>query len=153
MSFRENTVKIVSTLGPASSSKEMLEKLINAGVDIFRLNFSHGTYQEKKELTERIREISKLTKHTGILADIQGPKIRVGEFKDDESYSLAIGQEVRVFEKEVLGDLDQFSIPLPGFLKSIRIGDVFFVNDGIIKIKVIKKEQDHIVGEVLLKRM
>ena len=149
MSFRENTVKIVSTLGPASSSKEMLEKLINAGVDIFRLNFSHGTYQEKKELTERIREISKLTKHTGILADIQGPKIRVGEFKDDESYSLAIGQEVRVFEKEVLGDLDQFSIPLPGFLKSIRIGDVFFVNDGIIKIKVIKKEQDHIVGEVL----
>ncbi|MFX0007035.1 MAG: pyruvate kinase [Promethearchaeota archaeon] len=149
MSFRENTVKIVSTIGPASSSKEMLEKLINTGVDIFRLNFSHGTHQEKKELTERIREISKLTKHTGILADIQGPKIRVGEFKDDESYSLAIGQEVRVFEKEVLGDQDQFSIPLPGFLKSIRIGDVFFVNDGIIKIKVIKKEQDHILGEVL----
>jgi pyruvate kinase len=149
MSFRENTVKIVSTLGPASSSKEMLENLINTGVDIFRLNFSHGTHQEKKELTERIREISKLSKHIGILADIQGPKIRVGEFKDDESFSLAIGQEVKVFEKEVLGDQNQFSIPLPGFLKSIRIGDAFFVNDGIIKIKIIKKEQDHIVGEVL----
>ncbi len=149
MSFRENTVKIVSTLGPASSSKEMMEKLINTGVDIFRLNFSHGSHDEKRELTERIREVSEITKHTGILADIQGPKIRVGQFKDDKSYSLAIGQEVKVFEKEVLGDQDQFSIPLPGFLKSIREGNVFFVNDGIIKIKVIKKEQDYIIGEVL----
>ncbi|MFW9821039.1 MAG: pyruvate kinase [Candidatus Thorarchaeota archaeon] len=149
MSFRENTVKIVSTLGPASSSKEMLKKLINVGVDIFRLNFSHGTHEEKKELVERIREISEVTKHTGILADIQGPKIRVGQFKEDQAYSLAIGQEIKVFEKEIIGDQDQFSIPLPGFLKSIRLGDVFFVNDGIIKIKVIAKEQDHIVGEVL----
>ncbi|MFX1388944.1 MAG: pyruvate kinase [Promethearchaeota archaeon] len=149
MSFRENTVKIVSTLGPASSSKEMLKKLINAGVDIFRLNFSHGTYDEKGELVKRIREISELTKHTGILADIQGPKIRVGQFKEDQAYNLGIGQEVKVFEKELLGDQEQFSIPLPGFLKSIRIGDFFFVNDGIIKIKVIKKEQDHIIGEVL----
>ena len=77
MSFRENTVKIVSTLGPASSSKEMLKKLINAGVDIFRLNFSHGTHNEKKELVERVREVSESTKHTGILADIQGPKIHL----------------------------------------------------------------------------
>ncbi|MFX0023566.1 MAG: pyruvate kinase [Candidatus Hermodarchaeota archaeon] len=149
MSFRENTVKIVSTLGPASSSKEMMKKLINTGVDIFRLNFSHGSHEEKKELAERVREVSEITKHTGILADIQGPKIRVGQFKDDESYSLAIGQEVKVYEKEVEGDQDKFSIPLPGFINSIRVGNVFFVNDGIIKIKVIKKEQDHIIGEVL----
>ncbi|MFX0039546.1 MAG: pyruvate kinase [Promethearchaeota archaeon] len=149
MSFRENTVKIISTLGPASSSKEMLKKLINVGVDIFRLNFSHGTHDEKKELVERIREVSEYNKHTGILADIQGPKIRVGQFKEDQTYSLGIGQEVKVFEKEIDGDQSQFSIPLPGFLKSIRVGDTFFVNDGIIKIKVIKKEQDHIIGEVL----
>ncbi|MDX1797573.1 MAG: pyruvate kinase [Candidatus Lokiarchaeia archaeon] len=149
MSFRENTVKIVSTLGPASSSKEMLKKLIDVGVDIFRLNFSHGTYEEKKELVGKIREVSEVTKHTGILADIQGPKIRVGQFKGDQAFSLAIGQKVKVFEKEIVGDQDQFSIPLPGFLKSIRVGDAFFINDGIIKIKVITKEQDHIVGEVL----
>ncbi len=149
MSFRENTVKIVSTLGPASSSKEMLEKLITAGVDIFRLNFSHGTHVEKKELVERVREVSELTKHTGLLADIQGPKIRVGQFKEDKAYNISIGQEVKVFEKEIEGDQEQFSIPLPGFLKSIRVGEIFFVNDGIIKIKVIKKEQDHIIGEVL----
>ncbi|MFW9972766.1 MAG: pyruvate kinase [Candidatus Odinarchaeota archaeon] len=149
MSFRENTVKIVATLGPASSSKEMLTKLINVGVDIFRLNFSHGTHEEKRELVEKIREISTYTKHTGILADIQGPKIRVGEFKADQAYNLGVGQKVKIFEKEIEGDQDQFSIPLPGFLKSMKVGDFFFVNDGIIKIKVINKEQDYIIGEVL----
>ncbi|MFW9998596.1 MAG: pyruvate kinase [Candidatus Hodarchaeota archaeon] len=146
MSFRENTVKIVSTLGPASSSKTMLKNLIEAGVDIFRLNFSHGSHDEKRELFNRVREVSE---YTGILADIQGPKIRVGKFKEDQAYSLSIGQEVKVFEKDIEGDQKQFSVPLEGFLKSIRVGDVFFVNDGIIKIKVIRKESDHIVGEVL----
>ena len=82
MKFRENTAKIVSTLGPASASKEMLRKLIDAGVDVFRLNFSHGTHEEKRELTERIRSVDE---YVGILSDIQGPKIRVGKFKNDEA--------------------------------------------------------------------
>ncbi len=146
MSFRKNTVKIVSTLGPASSSKETLRKLIDAGVDIFRLNFSHGSHDEKRELINRIREVSE---YTGILTDIQGPKIRVGKFKEDKAYNLGIGQEVKVFEKDIEGDQDQFSIPLVGFLKSLNVGDFFFINDGIIKIKIIRKEADHVVGEVL----
>lgn len=146
MSFRKNTVKIVSTLGPASSSKETLRKLIDAGVDIFRLNFSHGSHDEKQELINRVREVSE---YTGILADIQGPKIRVGKFKEDKTYNLGIGQEVKVFEKDIEGNQDQFSIPLEGFLKSMNVGDFFFVNDGIIKIQVIRKEADHVVGEVL----
>ena len=146
MPFRNNTVKIVSTLGPASSSKTMLKKLIEAGVDIFRLNFSHGEHSEKRELVKKIREVGEFT---GILADIQGPKIRVGEFKGDQSYNLNIGQEVKVYEKKIMGDQEQFSIPLKGFLKSMRIGDFFFVNDGIIKIQVKKKEADHVIGEVL----
>jgi pyruvate kinase len=146
MKLRENTVKIVSTLGPASSSKQMLKKLIESGVDIFRLNFSHGAHEEKLKLVKNIREISK---YTGILADIQGPKIRVGVFKDDETYSLNIGQEVKVFEKEIEGDQEKFSIPLNGFLKSMRKNDVFFINDGIIKVMVKSKAADYIVGEVL----
>jgi pyruvate kinase len=146
MSLRFNTVKIVSTLGPASSSKTMLKKLIEAGVDIFRLNFSHGAHEEKEELVKKIREVSD---YAGILADIQGPKIRVGEFKEDKAYALNIGQEVKVFEKKIIGDQDQFSIPLPGFLKSIKKGDAFFINDGIIKVQVKRKEEDHIIGEIL----
>ena len=146
MPFRDNTIKIIATLGPISSSKTMLKKLIEAGVDIFRLNFSHGEHSEKRELVKKIREVGEFT---GILADIQGPKIRVGEFKGDQSYNLNIGQEVKVYEKKVMGDQEQFSIPLEGFLKSMRIGDFFFVNDGIIKIQVKKKEADHVIGEVL----
>lgn len=146
MSLRENTVKIVSTIGPASSSKQMLKKLSDAGVDIFRLNFSHGTHDEKRELVKKIREIDN---YVGILTDIQGPKIRVGLFKDDNTYNLNIGQEVKVFEKEIEGDQDQFSIPLDGFLRSMRVGNVFFINDGIIKIIVKNKAEDHIIGEVL----
>ena len=145
MLFRENTVKIVATLGPASSSKDMLRKLIDAGVDIFRLNFSHGSHEEKRELLARIREVDR---YVGILADIQGPKIRVGMFKDPP-YNLSIGQEVKVFEKDIEGDDTQFSVPLPGFLNSIRKGEVFFINDGIIKVQVEKKEKDHIIGKVL----
>lgn len=146
MSIRENTVKIVSTLGPATDSISMLKKLITAGVDIFRLNFSHGTHEEKRGLVKKIREVDK---YIGILADIQGPKIRVGEFKDDEAYQLNVGQEVKVYEKELVGDDEKFSIPMVGFLKSMQEGDVFFINDGIIKIKVKKKTKDHIVGEVI----
>ncbi|MBA7516489.1 Pyruvate kinase [subsurface metagenome] len=146
MSLRENTVKIVSTIGPASSSKQMLKKLSDVGVDIFRLNFSHGTHDEKRELVKKIRGMDN---YVGILADIQGPKIRVGVFKDENTYSLNIGQEVKIFEKEIEGDQDQFSIPLEGFLRSMRVGNVFFINDGIIKIIVKNKAEDHLIGEVL----
>ncbi|MFX1453916.1 MAG: pyruvate kinase [Promethearchaeota archaeon] len=146
MFLRENTVKIISTLGPASSSKTMLKNLIDAGADIFRLNFSHGTHAEKRELVKDIRSVDE---NVGILADIQGPKIRVGKFKEGKAYNLNIGQEVTVFEKEIEGDQEQFSVPLDGFLKSMKMGDVFFVNDGIIKIQVKGKGEDHLVGEVL----
>jgi len=144
--LRENTVKIVATLGPASDSKKLLRELIDTGVDVFRLNFSHGTHDEKRSLMKRIREVDD---YIAILCDIQGPKIRVGEFKEDKAYHLNIGQEVKVYEENVMGDDTQFSIPLPGFLKSISKGDIFFVNDGIIKIKVKKKENDHLICEVL----
>jgi len=148
MSFLANTIKIVATLGPVSNTEKVLDRLIKSGVDIFRLNFSHGSHEEKKQLMEKIRRVSQTV---GILADIQGPKIRVGKFKDDQSFVLTVGHEVKVFEKEIKGggDINQFSVPLTGFLDSLRLGDSFYINDGIIKIKVIKKEKDHVLGEVI----
>ncbi|MFO8019958.1 MAG: pyruvate kinase [Promethearchaeia archaeon] len=146
MTIRENTVKIVSTLGPATDSKSMIKKLINEGVDVFRLNFSHGSHEEIRNIVKRIREVDD---YISILTDIQGPKIRVGEFKDDNAYHLDVGQEVEVYEKEILGDEHKFSIPLVGFLDLMNKGDVFYINDGIIKIKVKKKTKNHIVGEII----
>ncbi len=146
MSFRENTIKIVSTLGPASSSKQMIKALIDAGVDVFRLNFSHGTHDEKRDLVKKIREASN---NVAIMADIQGPKIRVGNMKNKQTYNLNVGQEVKVFEKEMEGDNTQFSVPLPGFIKSLKKGDFFFINDGIIKVQVKSKEKEFLIGEVI----
>ena len=145
--IRENMIKIVATLGPASSSKQMIKKLNEAGVDLFRINFSHGSHAEKRELVKTIREVND---YLCILADIQGPKIRVGKFENDKAFNLNVGQEVKVYENEdILGNQEQFSVPLVGFLKSMKKGEYFVVNDGIIKVKVKSIEKDYLVGEVI----
>jgi pyruvate kinase len=144
--IRENTIKIVATLGPASDSKPMIKNLIKAGVDIFRLNFSHGTREEKVELISRIREVND---YIGIMADIQGPKIRVGDFQNDETFLLQSGDKVNIYEKNIIGNAEQFSIPLDGFLNSINEGDFIYINDGIVKIQAREKKEDHIMAEIV----
>jgi pyruvate kinase len=148
MQILNNIVKIIATIGPASESKSTLKNLIESGVDIFRLNFSHGSHDEKRTLFNRIREIDD---YVGILADIQGPKIRVGNFKNNEAFFLNVGQDVKVYENELPegGDSTEFSIPFVGFLKSMKKGDFFYINDGLIKLKVKSKEKDHIIGEII----
>ncbi|TXT67306.1 MAG: Pyruvate kinase [Promethearchaeota archaeon] len=146
MSFRENTIKIIATLGPSSDDEATIKNLIKTGVDIFRLNFSHGSHEQKEILINRIRQIND---NIAILADIQGPKIRVGSFKNDESVQLTTGETVKIYEKDISGEKEQFSIPLEGFLNSMGVGDVFYINDGIIKIKVKEKKEEYLVGEIL----
>ncbi|MBD3196582.1 MAG: pyruvate kinase [Candidatus Lokiarchaeota archaeon] len=146
LKFRENTIKIIATLGPASDSEQVIKNLIKAGVDVFRLNFSHGTHEEKRELVKLIRKVDD---YIGIMADIQGPKIRVGEFKDEKTFNLQPEQEVMVYERDIIGDSEKFSIPMPNFINSVNEGDFFFINDGIIKIQVKEKKSDHIVGKVV----
>ena len=146
MSFRENTIKIIATLGPVSENEDVIKDLIKSGVDIFRLNFSHGTHEEKERIVQKIRDSND---NVAILADIQGPKIRVGSFKNDESYHLTTGEEIKVYEKDILGDKEQFSIPLDGFLNTVDEGDVFYISDGIIKIKVKEKKEEYLIGEIL----
>jgi pyruvate kinase len=144
--FRDKLVKtkIVSTLGPASNNKDVLKKLIDSGVDVFRLNFSHGTHEQKKETFEMIREVDE---YIGILADIQGPKIRVG--KITEPYVMNVDQTIKIFEKDLEGDKEQISIPYKGFLSDINVGDFIFINDGIIRIEIKSKEKDHVTGQVV----
>src|SRR3546814_14354729 len=89
---RQRNAKIVATLGPASSSKEMIRELFRTGVDVFRLNFSHGTHADHRKLYNTIREIEEeLDRPIGILADMQGPKLRIGNLKDGE-VMLNVGQ-------------------------------------------------------------
>ena len=136
--------KIVSTLGPASNKPEIIRKLIDAGVDVFRLNFSHGTHEQKKETFDMIREVDPFI---GILCDIQGPKIRVG--KISEPYIMNVDQTLKIYENDIDGDKEQISIPYKGFLSDIGIGDSIFINDGIIRIEIESKAQDHVLGRVI----
>ncbi|MHA1674783.1 MAG: pyruvate kinase [Promethearchaeota archaeon] len=131
--------KIVATIGPASSSVEMLQKLRDMGVDVFRLNFSHAS-AEGKEMKELFKRIRTATPEIAILCDIQGPKIRIGKMK--EPVVLNYGDSFEIFEESIEGDINHASISYPGFFKDMRIGDNLFINDGLVRLEVESKDSD-----------
>eukprot|EP01129_Flabellula_baltica_P015257 TRINITY_DN761_c0_g1_i1.p1 TRINITY_DN761_c0_g1~~TRINITY_DN761_c0_g1_i1.p1 ORF type:complete len:498 (-),score=120.98 TRINITY_DN761_c0_g1_i1:7-1479(-) len=141
--------KIVATLGPASSSNEVLEDLIIEGVDVFRLNFSHGSIEEKTDLFNRLRSLStQFMDQVSILCDIQGPKIRTGVMK--EAFELVVGDVVKVTPDKLVGSKeDGFQIKYEQMLEDLGDGDTIFINDGIVKLQVVGREDRFLVCEVL----
>lgn len=128
--------KIVATLGPVSSSAKMLQRLIHAGVDIFRLNFSHGDNEEKRELIERIREVStKSGKDVGILADLQGPKIRTGKMRDG-AMQLTKGDEVTITTADILGERGMIPTIYRELPRDVRPGSKILLDDGLLELRV-----------------
>ncbi len=104
MDIHHKNTKIIATVGPASRSYETLLELMKAGVDVFRLNFSHGTHDDHREVIQRVTYINdKYSTHIGILADLQGPKLRVGEIKD-EPLMLEDGDEITFVNEECIGN-------------------------------------------------
>lgn len=137
--WRKST-KQVATLGPASSSMEMIEKLFLAGADVFRLNFSHGSQEQKKELLIMIREIEEKYSHPiAILGDLQGPKLRVGEFSDVNGVYLDEGQKFRLDLDEAKGDKTRVMLPHPEIIEASDIGHVLLIDDGKVKLVVTGK--------------
>ncbi|MDF1882527.1 pyruvate kinase [Sulfurimonas sp. SAG-AH-194-C21] len=144
--------KILATVGPASDSLEMLVKLINAGVNVFRLNFSHGTHSQHLIVLNRIREAMKVTGLVvGILQDISGPKIRIGELKGD--FSLEENDTLIFSAQEIVGEQlsnssYQVSINYPQVLKQLNVDDYIYLYDGIIRTKVIEVDEVHVKVQV-----
>lgn len=136
--------KIIATLGPASESPEVLEKVLRAGADVVRLNFSHGTADEHRARAERVRVLArKLNRHVAILADLQGPKIRVARFKDNRKVMLEVGQKFDLdtaFPSDQ-GDETQVGCSYEALPRDVRKGDVLLLNDGLIVMAV-----DEVVG-------
>ena len=140
--------KILATLGPSSNSELKIEELIDAGVDGFRLNFSHGTHEEHKIMYDRIRKVSKAKgTHTAIVADLQGPKLRIGKFKDGKVL-LNKGQKFSFDMKKDLGDETRVTLPHKEIFEALKVGDKLLVNDGNIILKVIKCNKESAVTEV-----
>ncbi len=127
---RARKVKILATLGPASSDEAVIEKLFEAGADVFRINMSHADHDLMRELVRRIRNVErKLGRPIGILADLQGPKLRVGKFKDGK-VELTPGQIFTLDDDETLGDENRVFLPHPEILQAVQAGDRLLIDDG-----------------------
>ena len=133
--------KIVATLGPASSEPDMLEALIRGGVDVVRLNFSHGTAQDHTNRATLVREAAKRAgREVAIMADLQGPKIRVGKFADNKVF-LEHGQAfVLDAARTTLGDKDGVGLDYKSLPQEVKAGDVLLLNDGLI-VMVVERVQ------------
>lgn len=142
--------KIVATLGPASSNKEVLLSMIKAGVDVCRLNFSHGNQADHQALIDTIREINKQYKtHIGILADLQGPKIRIGMVQDGGIH-LINGSKIEITTKELVGNDKQIYITYQSFPRDVRAGEIILLDDGKIQMRVIDtNNKDTVTCEII----
>ena len=138
--------KIVSTIGPATDSKETLEKIIENGVDVVRQNFSHVDHEAHAELYEKVREVSE---DTAIMADTKGPEIRLGEV--EEGTKLEKGEQVtlKTNTEEQVGNEDHLPVKYEELPKHVEKGDEIRIDDGIIELKVKKSEKDSIKAEIL----
>lgn len=127
---RHRRVKILATLGPASQDPAMVEKLFLAGADVFRINMSHATHEGMRERIATIRAIEKKHRRPiGILVDLQGPKLRCGEFKDG-GVELNKGDHIVFDSKAVSGDATRVQLPHPEILRALKPGDTVLVDDG-----------------------
>ena len=134
MSF--NKTKIVATIGPASSSKKMLKEMIDSGMTIARLNFSHGTYDDHKKVIKNIRELNnEFGIHIGMLADLQGPKIRLGEVKNG-GVEIRSGHSITITTNECEGNSKKVYLSYPEFPKDVTEGDTILINDGKLVLQV-----------------
>ena len=127
---------MICTIGPKSEPKEMLSKLVDAGMNCIRCNFSHGDHAEQKNRMDLIREINKEKgTHVAILLDTKGPEIRTHLFENG-GVELVAGQTVRVAMNEVLGTAEKFSITYPGLIKDVVVGGTILVDDGYVELTV-----------------
>ncbi len=131
-----NKTKIVATIGPSSSSPEVLKDLIESGVNVCRINLSHGDYKEHEKIIRSIREISKeMGVHAAILVDLQGPKLRIGDIAD-KKVELTAGQSITFTTHECTGTGSLLFMNYRQFPQDVRIGDVVLIDDGKIQLRV-----------------
>ena len=136
MSLPSNKTKIVATIGPASDAPEMLERLIRAGVNVARLNFSHGSFADHAERIARIRAAEKATGcRVAIMADLPGPKMRVGKI-EPEPVQLVAGESFTLTSDDIVGDARRVSMSFEPLPRVVKTGDRLFLNDGLIQLTV-----------------
>lgn len=142
-----NKTKIVATVGPASNSKEMLRSLIQEGVDVFRLNFSHGAHEQHLKVIQFVRELNdELGTNVALLQDLQGPKIRVNEVAPD--VELTAGETITITTREVVGNKDLVSTSYQNLPSDVKVGDTILIDDGKIELTVLESRAEEVVCRI-----
>ncbi len=147
---RQRNAKIIATVGPASDSPEMLAALFDAGIDVFRLNFSHGSHDNHARVHQALRQLEQqIGRPIGILADLQGPKLRVGRFASDRT-ELVSGQPFGFDLSDTPGDNNRVQLPHPEIFAALTPGSSLLVNDGKIRLKVLSCDHSSAQTEVMV---
>lgn len=147
---RSRNAKIIATLGPSSSTRTRIEQLFKAGADVFRLNFSHGSHEDHKERYDAIRDVEKeLGAPIGIMMDLQGPKLRLGKFRDGSAL-LGIGRRFRLDLNDAPGDVTRAPLPHPEIFEVLKPGMTLLLDDGKMRLKVLECGADFAETEVMV---
>ena len=142
--------KIIATVGPASSSPSALEALIGTGVDVFRLNFSHGSHESHAEVFRAIRDASiRVARHVAIMQDLSGPKIRTGPVAGGGMLRLREGDELRIAPGDAPGDPGRIYTPYAELIRSARPGDRLLLDDGRIELRVVEASGSELTTRVV----
>jgi len=142
--------KIVCTLGPSSNSFEDIEKLYRAGMNVVRINFSHGTHEGHKKTIGYVREVAKKYEYSiPVLMDLQGPKIRVGKMENDEQ-QIKEGDIIEITTKDVVGTSSVVPIDYPKLIEDASEGNQILIDDGLLELRIVKKDEHSLKAKVIV---
>lgn len=145
----DKKVKIIATTGPAVDSAEAILELAREGVDVFRINFSHATHEEAEKRLMWVRDAEKkMNRPLTVMGDLSGPKIRIGDVV--EGLEIEKGQRLHIYKDSRMGDAEGFCLNHPEIVDSIQVGAMVYVDDGNLKLEVVKKEKEFVTVEVLV---
>jgi len=147
---KERRTKIVCTLGPSSNKKYQIKELVENGMNVARLNFSHGTHKDHAKMIKHIREIAEESGRTiSILMDLQGPKIRVGRL-EGEQQMLRAGSTVTITPKDVVGGAGLIPIDYDNLTKDAEVGNTILMDDGLLELEIIEKSEENLKANVVV---
>ena len=141
--------KIICSIGPASCNPDVMEKMVYAGMNVARINFSHATLEEKQSVVAAVEEVRRRTGvEVAVLYDTKGPEFRNGMLENGE-INLVEGKTIRIVKEDVLGNEERFSVNHPKALDGLNVGDILLLENGLMKIEIISKEMDGVTGMVI----
>ena len=141
--------KIVTSMGPASTSVEVFTKMVEAGANVARINFSHATIEERENVVRVVKEVRKNTgKNIGILYDTKGPEFRNGEVQEG-GINLLPGNTIKIVKENVIGNEERFSVNHPNAVDSLNIGNYVLLENGLMKIEVIEKDEESVTCKII----